>query len=263
MAVRIYEVRSARQWQGCDKTALTLNFAESLDRIEVMRIRNKASIAAYCALLIPLAVLTQTPALGQPMGQPQFNSQPPAYGASYPQNFQQQGAPQMQQPPMQQPMQMQSQMQQTNPNDLRRWFGRYDQVRRDAQMTPQERKKADGLMSKGLSIFVPGEEKVSTQALLSKLVAKYNTACEQMKQLELYPETKQLHLGYYRYFNDARGLFSDYIKVQENPLVKDQNGAVLAGGLLQRKQNLEFLDQNNKALDGQLRNQLGVAPYQY
>ncbi len=209
------------------------------------------------------------------MGQPQFNSQQPAYGASYPQGMPPQGMMPPQGAPQGMPMQPQmqpqhqmvpnqmTQMQQTNPNELRRWFSRYDAVRRDAQMTPQERKKADGLLSKGLSIFVPGEEKVTTQALLSKLVSKYNTACEQMKQLELYPETKQLHLGYYRYFNDARGLFSDYIKVQENPLVKDQTGAVLAGGLLQRKQNLEFLDQNNKTLDQQLRNQFGVAPYQY
>lgn len=236
-----------------------------------MRIKTKATRnATALALLISIGSLAQTAAQGQPMGQPQVNSQPPGYQQNFqgqPQQYpaQQQMQPHQMQPQIQPQMQQQmaQTMQQTNPNELRRWFGRYDQVRREAQMTPVERKKADGLLSKGLSIFVPGDEKTTTQALLSKLVAKYNAACEQMKQLELYPETKQLHLGYYRYFSDARGLFGDYLKVQENPLAKDQTGAVIAGGLMQRKQNLEFLDQNNKMLDQQLRNQIGVPPYQY
>lgn len=154
--------------------------------------------------------------------------------------------------------------QQQNLANIQQWFVSYDQVRRAAQMNPQERQKADGLLSKGLSIIVPGEEKVATQALLTKLVNKYQMATDQMKRLPLYPETEKLHRGYYQYFNEARKLFSDYLKVQTNLFVVDeQTGKPLAGGLMLRKQNLEMLDQNNKALDEQLRNQFGIAPYQY
>ncbi len=130
-------------------------------------------------------------------------------------------------------------------------------------MTPQERQKADTHLSKGLSIFIPGDEKVAVQKLLNSLVSRYNIASEAMKQLPLYPETKRLHLGYYQYFTSARLLFGDYLRVQQNPLVQDTAGNAVAPTLLPRKQELEMLDQANKALDAQLRNQFGIAPYKY
>jgi hypothetical protein len=148
-------------------------------------------------------------------------------------------------------------------NHVMQWFAQYDQIRRAAQMTPQERMRADNLMSKGLQIVVPGPEKAITAQLLAKLVNKNGVAANQMKQLPLYKETEQLHRGYYQYFATAQGLFSDYLKVQSDILARDQNGAMIAGGLMNRKQSLAALDENNKALDSQLRQQYGVPAYRY
>lgn len=150
---------------------------------------------------------------------------------------------------------------------IQEWFNRYDQVRRQSQMSPSEKQRADGLMSKGMSglgAMLAGDEKAATQNLLNKLVNKYQTAAEQMKQLPLYPETERLHRGYYQYFSDARRLFSDYLKVQSNLFAMDEEtGKPVAGLLMARKQNLEMLDMNNKALDEQLRQQFNIAPYRY
>lgn len=150
---------------------------------------------------------------------------------------------------------------------IQEWFQRYDQVRRQSQMTPSEKQKADGLMSKGmtgLGAMLAGDEKAATQSLLNKLVGKYQAAAEQMKQLPLYPETERLHRGYYQYFSDARRLFSDYLKVQSNLFAMDEEtGKPVAGLLMARKQNLETLDMNNKALDEQLRQQFNIPPYRY
>jgi len=146
---------------------------------------------------------------------------------------------------------------------LASWFQNYDEVRRKAQMTPAERTKADGLMSKAISMFIPGEEKVQAQKLLTSLVGKYNQAVEDMKRLPLYPETEKLHRGYYQYFSTARQLFSDYLTVQQNPLSTDSAGNPIAGTLFARKQSLEGLDQTNKTLDGQLRAQYGIPAYRY
>lgn len=147
------------------------------------------------------------------------------------------------------------------------WFERYDQVRRQAQMSPSEKLKADGLMSKGMSglgAMLAGDEKAATQNLLNKLVNKYQQAAEQMKQLHLYPETERLHRGYYQYFSDAKRLFSDYLRVQSNLFAMDEEtGKPVAGLLMARKQNLETLDMNNKALDEQLRQQFNIPPYRY
>ncbi len=148
-------------------------------------------------------------------------------------------------------------------NHVGQWFFKYDAIRRAAQMNPQERQRADNLMSKGLSIVVPGPEKAITGQLLVKLVNKNRLAADQMKQLPLYKETEQLHRGYYQYFATAQGLFADYLKVQNDILARDSNGAMIAGGLMNRKQQLAALDENNKELDAQLRQQYNIPQYRY
>lgn len=151
----------------------------------------------------------------------------------------------------------------TDPQAIYAWFGRYDQVRRKAQMSPQERQKADNLLTKGLSIFVPGPEKAAGQMLLSNLVRKYQIAVAELKQLPLYPETEQLHRGYFQYFSNAQGLFEDYLRVQDNMFAKDNQGRSIMSELMGRKQALEVLEGQCKELDGQLRARLRVKPYAF
>jgi hypothetical protein len=152
---------------------------------------------------------------------------------------------------------------QTDPNLIRDWFGKYDQVRRQAQMTPAERSKADDMLSHGLQIFVPGPEKELARNLLTNLVAKYDRACAQLKMMPFYPETGNLHKQYFKYFSEAKALFSDYLRVQGNPMVKDQNGSPVMAGLMTRKQELEATEQQAKAIDQEVRNNCGIPPYRY
>jgi len=175
--------------------------------------------------------------------------------------------------PMQQPMQQMTQPVQamdngggrrTDPALLKTWFARYDQVRRQAQMSPTQRRQADNMMSQGLSMFVPGDEKLAGQKLLTDLVNKYTVAINQLKQLPVYSETNQLHHGYYQYFTDARVLFSDYLKVQNEPFAKDPNtGERLIAQIVRRKASLAELEANVKNLDSSLRSRLGIKAYQY
>ncbi len=148
-------------------------------------------------------------------------------------------------------------------SNVSQWFSRYDQIRRSAQMNPQERVRADNLMSKGLSIVVPGPEKAVTGQLLVKLVNRNKAAADQMKLLPLYKETEQLHRGYYQYFTSAQSLFSDYLQVQNDLFARDSQGRPIAGQLMGRKQALATLDENNKALDAQLRQQYAIPAYRY
>jgi hypothetical protein len=142
------------------------------------------------------------------------------------------------------------------------WFNAYDNIRHQAQMSPSERQRADSLMSRGLSILMPGDEKVATKALLSNMVVRYGTACQQLKSLPQMPQTTNLHHMYYNYFANAGQLFADYVRVQDNLFIKDAaTGQPLASSLLQRKQMLEGLEHQCKQLDGQTRAAFGVAPY--
>lgn len=141
------------------------------------------------------------------------------------------------------------------------WFSKYDQIRHAAQMSPAERQRADNLMSKGLSILVPGDEKQATKTLLISLVSRYQRACQQLRTLPQLGATSNLHQEYYQYFATAGGLFSDYARVQDNVFAKDPTGQPIAAGLLQRKQMLEALEHQCKQVDSQTRTQFGVAPY--
>ena len=157
-----------------------------------------------------------------------------------------------------------SQGQAVNSGRVVEWFGQYDQIRRQAQMTPTERQQADYLLSRGMAILVPGEEKVAARSLLMKLVDRYQKAKQTIRQLPLIPETQQLHRGYYQYFNNAHLLFADYLKVQDNLFITDAStGQPIAGQLIARKQALEQLNQQVQGFDQKLRNQFGIQPYRY
>src|SRR5579872_7286658 len=154
--------------------------------------------------------------------------------------------------------------QSTNIDAVKYWFSQYDQIRRTAQMSPAERQKADQILGKGLALFMPGEDKLVAQKLLANLVKRYEIACHELGSLQIIPATEQLHRGYYQYFSDAHHLFSDYLKLQDDVLATDSaTGQPLASGLIDRKQSLERLDQVNKSLDQQLRQQYGIPAYQY
>lgn len=141
------------------------------------------------------------------------------------------------------------------------WFTAYDNIRHQAQMTPAERQQADALMSRGLSMFMPGEEKLAAKALLQQMVGRYQRACQQLKALPILSQTQLLHRSYYNYFSTAGQLFADYVRVQDNLFVADASGQPLASSLLQRKQNLETVEHQCKQLDAQMRQQFGVPPY--
>ena len=162
------------------------------------------------------------------------------------------------------PQNAKPQMAASTPASIKQWFKSYDEIRRLAQMSPQERARADAMMSKGLSMIVPGEEKLATQELLNSLVQRYQTACDALKALPFLQATGDLHKGYFEYFNDARILFSDYLKVQSNIFAVDpSSGKPIASQLMSRKEDLEGLDARNKELDAKLRSQYLIPPYKY
>ncbi len=176
------------------------------------------------------------------------------YSSTYPANTPQMGGgpPAMQAQPA------------ASPQDQARigqWFAAYDKIRHGAQMSPQEKAYSDKLLSSKLSMFIPGPEKVAAQNLLGQMVARYDKAGASLRGLQSLPQTLQLQKGYYQYFVTARGLFSDYLKVQSNVLATDQAGNPIAASLMPRKMQLEQLEAGVKQLDAQLRSQYGVRPY--
>jgi hypothetical protein len=148
------------------------------------------------------------------------------------------------------------------------WFQRYDQIRREAQMSPSEKERSTSLMTAGIAASFmqstdAAQDKAAANALLTKMVNRYVKASAQMAALPRLGETKKLYDGYSLYFHNAGALFADYLKLQNNLFARDANGNSLMGQLTRRKTDLEALDAVNKNLDARLRAKYGIAPYAY
>jgi hypothetical protein len=113
------------------------------------------------------------------------------------------------------------------------WFNKYDQIRRDAEMT-----MADKWQSMLLQARKPEQKNA---ALATRMSAKYGRALFEMKKLGSTPETKALQVGYIEYFATARQLFEDYLVAQKAVPFSNKS-------LVPTKKKLEVLDKKTKEL---------------
>lgn len=143
------------------------------------------------------------------------------------------------------------------------WFLKYDEIRRRSQMNPIEKQQADALLARGFGLFMPAQDKAAARQLLGDLINRYNLATQSLRALPALPETKVLKDEYLGYFENAKQLFIDYLKVQDNLFVVDNNGQSIAKQLIQRKMLLENIERSSKDIDYQMRQAYGIAPYQY
>lgn len=229
-------------------------------------------LLAIAAVLFSTSVLTPVAHAQGYENFPEFQQQGPTYNAppgwpGDPSAYQANTRPRPQQQTMSQflpaPPAQQAAGSSQQQAKIGQWFASYDQIRRTAQMSPQEKAYSDRVLSSKLSMFIPGPEKLAAQNLLGAMVARYDKASASLRALPSTPETLQLQKGYFQYFTTARSLFADYLKVQSNVLATDQAGNPIAATLLPRKQALEQLEGGVKQLDAQLRAQFGIRPYQY
>lgn len=130
-------------------------------------------------------------------------------------------------------------------------------------MNPIEKQKSDGLLARGLGLFMAGPDKLAAKQLLGTLAERYQGACQSLRKLAPLPETKELQGLYFQYFEAAMFLFTDYLKVQDNIFAVDNTGQSIAKQLIQRKLALENLEHSCKELDSRARQVYGIAPYQY
>lgn len=118
------------------------------------------------------------------------------------------------------------------------WFTRYDQIRRDAEMTMGDKWQALSLLEK--------KPNKKNSELATHMLKKYTSALSQIKELGATPETKELQTGYVEYFTKARQLFANYVTAQKVvPFTNQSMGPA--------KKELEELDKRNKKLDDELR----------
>jgi hypothetical protein len=138
--------------------------------------------------------------------------------------------------------------------DIGEWFSRYDQIRRDAELTLGEKLQCRGLLERGMQGEIkPGGR---SAALAEKMIAKYGAAASRMQDLPTVMQTSELQSGYAQYFNQVHQLFQDCLKSPEATAVTGQ-------ALPERRKELEELDKKNKSLDEVLRKEFGIPRHKH
>jgi hypothetical protein len=136
------------------------------------------------------------------------------------------------------------------------WFTAYDNIRHEAQMTPQEKNQSHELMAAVIS----GNDgnKAAGKVLLQKMVTRYTKAISQLGSLKSIPQTAALQDGYRRYFSAGRDFFSRYLKA-----LNQSNPEKMLSAMQTGRSELGALDMSNKALDRKLRKQFDIKPYRW
>ena len=143
------------------------------------------------------------------------------------------------------------------------WFAKYDDIRRTAQMSEEERQLSDKLLGRGLGVLLPGFGRIAAQRLLKKMVERYETASRNLGQLPEIEATKQLQQTYIDYFTEAGSLFVDCRRMLHNPLARSKKYGFIKRSLKKRRKKLVDLENKAKTLDEQSRSKYGIADYQF
>lgn len=145
---------------------------------------------------------------------------------------------------------------------VRSWFCRYDKIRKEAQMTPRERRESYKLIGRGIGILIPGFGRISAQRLLEKMIVRYERAIKKFESLQEVPETKELHRKYKLYFVKAHSVFVDCKRLIKNPLLsRAKNKRSLRRSIANRKAELRAFEPQLKQLDKELREKYKIAAY--
>ena len=133
------------------------------------------------------------------------------------------------------------------------WFAKYDQIRRNAELSLGERFQCRGMLERGLQHAKANDRNTT---LAHKMESKYKAAASAMQDLPILPETTDLQNGYIEFFKQGHQLFLDCIGSEQTA---PATGQVLDA---QRKK-LEVLDRKNKKLDEELRRKFGIARHKH
>jgi hypothetical protein len=138
-------------------------------------------------------------------------------------------------------------------DDIKKWFARYDVVRRESKSTLKEKFQARRLL--GIFLNPLGFEIEDSRDIIGKVIARYGKAADDLEKIPQLPETEELQTGFIQFFREAKQLFLDMLEVENLPYDKRQMAWRALGD---RKRKLDELDRKNKTLDGWLRSKFYI-----
>lgn len=128
-----------------------------------------------------------------------------------------------------------------------KWFTEYDDIRRDAQMSGPEKASAIKMWATSFVSAGPAET-ADANALLTRMVSRYDHAQQRLAALPEIPETRALQHGYLAFFRQAKTNFQRYLDTLNTGSLQATVEQMQVG-----RQQLAEIDVRNKSLDRKLR----------
>lgn len=146
----------------------------------------------------------------------------------------------------------------SNSSSLQKWFCAYDDIRRSAKITPQEKRDGNVLMLRALAGNCAGAERDAAISLLRAMRQKYKEAGKQLRQLPATSgDVEPLRTGSIAYYAAAADLCAAAMDSSEG-LTEDQQAAKIAL-LYEQKCLLDELDQKCRLAEALIRRRKGLA----
>lgn len=139
------------------------------------------------------------------------------------------------------------------------WFSQYDQIRREAEMTMQQKFQAHSLFSKVAEGKKDALQNEKSEEFAQTMMDTYAGAASKIRNLPELAATVELQHGYEDFFMRSSKLFKNFISAK-----KKGNEKIASKEEVQAKrEELITLDKKIKALDAKLRLKFGVKAHKH
>lgn len=133
--------------------------------------------------------------------------------------------------------------------DVDKWFEKYDDMRCDLEMTPQERQRVAYLFKRN-----PNNMTDDDQRFLQNLQKRYEECIDRLRRMTSMPETMRLHRGHLDYVTEWLTMFTFYLQVRNDPnSVDPHTGAPITEAFSHHLAIINSMEMTNRALDQQAR----------
>jgi hypothetical protein len=139
------------------------------------------------------------------------------------------------------------------------WFAQYDQIRREAEMSMQEKFQAHSLFSKIAYEKGPLSVNEKSEEFAKKMMDRYAEAAKKVTDLPKLAATAELQKGYEEFFSKTSHLFHYLL-----PAKKKGNEKIATREEVQAKrEELPSLDKKIKEMDAKLRTKFSIRAHRH
>jgi small-conductance mechanosensitive channel len=143
-------------------------------------------------------------------------------------------------------------------DQVQAWFAQYDQIRREAEMSMQEKFQAHSLFSKIADEKRPLNVNEKSEEFAIKMMDRYAEAAKKVTDLPELAATAELQKGYEEFFSKSSRLFHHLLSAK-----KGNEKIATREEVQAKREELTSLDKKIKEMDAKLRTKFSIRAHRH